>query len=284
MSMNPSPTPRLHSRITPFAWFAPVRRTLLANSLWALTAVAPLSPAAAGGRADPAPDQVLVTGTVPDEATRAAVLARLHDLYGAHRVVDQIAVGSVMAPPQWTQHVQNILGPEIRQVSRGQLAIRGTQIDLQGEVANEAQRQQVVSAVATRLNPTYTVRNALRVGTGEQNLLDQALANRIVEFEPGSSVLTPTGRSVLDGMLPTLVRLSAQRIEIIGHTDALGAPDANLALSLARADAVRSYLQSKGVDAQRLSTSGAGSARPIASNQTAEGRARNRRIEFRISQ
>jgi OOP family OmpA-OmpF porin len=259
-------------------------RTLPRRWLWALLLLGlATSSTWAAGRADPAPDQVLVTGTVPDEATRAAVLQRLHDLYGAHRVVDQIAIGSVVAPPQWTQHVQNILGPEIRQVSRGQLAIRGTQIDLQGEVPNEAQRQQVVSAVATRLNPTYTVRNALRVGSGEQSLLDHALANRIVEFEPGSSVLTPAGRSVLDGMLPTLLRLSARRIEIIGHTDALGAADANLALSLARADAVRSYLLSQGVEAQRLAISGAGASRPVASNQTAEGRARNRRIEFRIS-
>lgn len=240
--------------------------------------------AAAGGRSEPTPDQVLVTGTVPDEATRALVLQRLHELYGAHRVVDQIAIGSVVAPPQWSQHVQNILGPEIRQVSRGQLTVRGTQVDLQGEVPNEAQRQQVVSAVATRLNPTYTVRSALRVGTGEQTLLDHALANRIVEFEPGSSVLTPAGRAVLDQMLPTLMRLSARRIEIIGHTDALGAPDANLALSLARADAVRSYLQARGIEAQRLAISGMGSARPVASNETPEGRARNRRIEFRISQ
>lgn len=240
--------------------------------------------ATAAGRGELAPDQVLVTGTVPDEATRALVLQRLHELYGAHRVVDQIAIGSVVAPPQWSQHVQNILSPEIRQVSRGQLTVRGTQVDIQGEVSNEAQRQQVVSAVATRLNPTYTVRSALRVGTGEQTLIDQALANRIIEFEPGSSALTPSGRAVLDQMLPTLTRLSARRIEIIGHTDALGAPDANLALSLARADAVRSYLQARGIDAQRLAVSGMGSARPVASNETAEGRARNRRIEFRISQ
>ena len=284
MLMNPLSIHRFDGKRAPLAGFMPVRQAVLAKVLWALASAASLSAVAAAGEAVPSPDQVLVTGTVPDEATRAVVLARLHDLYGAHRVVDQIAVGSVMAPPQWAQHVQNILGPEIRQVSRGQLAIRGTQIDLQGEVVNEAQRQQVVSAVATRLNPTYTVRNALRVGTREQDLLDQALANRIVEFEAGSSVLTPTGRAVLDGMLPTLARLSAPRIEIIGHTDALGAPDANLALSLARADAVRAYLQSKGVDSQRLSTSGVGSARPIASNQTVEGRARNRRIEFRISQ
>jgi OOP family OmpA-OmpF porin len=240
--------------------------------------------AVAGNRSEPGPDQVLVTGTVPDEATRALVLQRLHELYGAQRVVDQIAIGSVVAPPQWSQHVRNILGPEIRQVSRGQLSVRGTQIDLQGEVPNEAQRQQVLSAMATRLNPTYTVRSALRVGTGEQSLIDQALANRIVEFEPGSSVLTPAGRSVLDQMLPILMRLSAKRIEIIGHTDALGAPDANLALSLARADAVRNYLQARGIDAQRLAISGVGSARPLASNDTPEGRARNRRIEFRISQ
>lgn len=230
------------------------------------------------------PNQVIATGTVPDEATRAAVLTRLREVYGADRVVDQISIGAVVAPPNWSGYVQKVLGPDLKQVSRGQISIQGNNIDLKGEVANEAQRQQIASTMATSLNPTYTIRNGLRVAASEQNLVDDALRNRIIEFEPGSSVIKPEGLRILDELLPTLVKVAARKVEIIGHTDGVGARDANIALSLARADAVKDYLQSKGIDPTRISVSGAGPDRPVASNQTAEGRARNRRIEFRVSQ
>jgi OOP family OmpA-OmpF porin len=110
------------------------------------------------------------------------------------------------------------------------------------------------------------------------------LANRIIEFEAGSSVLRPAGRGILDEIATTLLKLGNKKVEVIGHTDAQGARDTNVVLSLARADAVRSYLASKGVAPSLISTSGSGPDRPVAANDTPEGRARNRRIEFRISQ
>ncbi|MCW7537693.1 OmpA family protein [Aquabacterium sp. A7-Y] len=231
-----------------------------------------------------APNQVVVSGTVPDEATRAQVLTRLREVYGADRVVDQISVGAVVAPPNWSNYVQKMLSPDLKQVTRGQLSIQGNSIDIKGEVANEAQRQQIASNMATHLNPTYNIRNALRVAASEQNLVDDALANRIIEFEAGSSVIKPEGQRILDEMVPALKKVAARKIEIIGHTDALGARDANIALSLARADSVREYLRGKGIDSARIGISGAGPDRPVASNQSADGRARNRRIEFRVSQ
>lgn len=231
-----------------------------------------------------APNQVVVAGTVPDEATRNAILARVREVYGAERVVDQLGVGSVVAPPNWSSYVQKLVSPQLKQVSRGQLAINGNNIELKGEVANEAQRQQLAADMATSLNPTYAVRNALRVAAQEQTVLDATLANRIIEFEAGSSVLRPAGRSILDEMAATLLRLGNKKVEVIGHTDSQGGRDTNVVLSLARADAVRSYLASKGVAPSLITTSGSGPDRPVAGNDTADGRARNRRIEFRVSQ
>jgi len=169
-------------------------------------------------------------------------------------------------------------------VSHGQLVISGNNIDLKGEVANESQRQQLAADMATALNPTYAVRNGLRVAAQEQTVLDATLGNRIIEFEPGSSVLRPAGLIVLNEMATTLLKFGNKRVEVIGHTDALGGRDGNVVLSLARADAVRSHLANKGVAPSLISTSGSGPDRPVASNDTAEGRARNRRIEFRVSQ
>jgi OOP family OmpA-OmpF porin len=231
-----------------------------------------------------APNQVVVAGTVPDEATRNAILAKVREVYGAERVVDQLGVGSVVAPPNWSAYVQKLVSPQLKQVSRGQLAINGNNIELKGEVANESQRQQLAGDMATALNPTYSVRNALRVAAQEQTVLDATLGNRIIEFEPGSSVLRPAGRNILDEMAATLLKLGNKKVEVIGHTDSQGARDTNVVLSLARADAVRSYLASKGVPPSLISTSGSGPDRPVAANDTPDGRARNRRIEFRVSQ
>lgn len=227
----------------------------------------------------------MVAGTVPDEATRQAILQRVRELYGADRVVDQLGVGPVVAPPNWSQYVQRVLSPELKQVSRGQLAIHGNTIDVKGEVGNEALRQQVASQISTQLNPTYTVRNGLRVRADEQSIIDQALAHRIVEFESGSAVLTPAGRAVLDELVGPLKSLPAHRkVQVVGHTDSVGGRDANIALSAARADAVKAYLVSRQIPAQMIEASGVGPDRPVASNATAEGRARNRRIEFRVSE
>jgi len=230
------------------------------------------------------PNQVVVAGTVPDEATRNAILAKAREVYGAERVVDQLGVGSVVAPPNWSGYVQKLVSPQLKLVSHGQLAINGNNIELKGEVANESQRQQLAADMATSLNPTYAVRNALRVAAQEQTAVDATLANRIIEFEAGSSVLRPAGRSILDEIATTLLKLGNKKVEVIGHTDAQGARDTNVVLSLARADAVRSYLASKGVAPSLITTSGSGPDRPVAANDTPEGRARNRRIEFRISQ
>ncbi len=231
-----------------------------------------------GGAAKP----VVASGTVPDEASRATVLARLRELYGAERVVDQLTLGSVVAPPQWTSYVQKLLGNSLRQVSHGRLNILGNTIDIQGEVPNEAMRQQVINDIAQALNPSYTVRNGLRVAVQEQSLMDQTLANRTVAFEPGSAVLQPVALPVLDDMARAMLQLNGKRFEVIGHTDASGARSGNVALSMARAQAVKAYLVGKGVSAPMVSTLGMGPDQPVASNDNDEGRARNRRIEFRV--
>lgn len=229
--------------------------------------------------------QVVVAGTVPDESTRQAILARVRELYGNDRVLDQLGVGNLVAPPNWAQHVQRALQPDLKQVSRGQLSIQGNVLEIKGEVSNEAQRQQVLSQIATQLNnPTYTVRNSLRVSAAGQEAVDTALANRIVEFEPSSATLTATGQSVLDQLAPVLLQLSGRKFEVIGHTDSLGARAANVALSAARAETVKVYLAKKGVPETAITTSGVGPDRPVADNNLPDGRARNRRIEFRVSQ
>lgn len=232
----------------------------------------------------PLPGQVLVSGTVPDEGTKAMLLARVRELYGAERVVDQLAIGNVALPPNWPGHVQKLVGANLKLVSKGQLRVEGQEVSVRGEVASEAQRQQVAGAIAASLNPTYVVRNALRVAAAEQEVLDAALGKRIIEFESGQAVIRPSGLVILDEMAAALARVKGKQVEVIGHTDNTGLRESNLALSLARAEAVRAYLAGRGIDGAMIAVSGQGPDRPVADNATADGRARNRRIEFRVAQ
>lgn len=225
---------------------------------------------------------VVASGTVPDEATKAAILQRLRALYGVERVVDQVAVGTVVAPPNWSSHMQKLLSEPLKQVNHGQLTVTGNRVGIRGDVANEAMRQQVASDLATSLNPTYTISNGLRVNAPAQKLLDTALARRIIEFESGQAVIRPSGIQILDEMAAAMAQIGGRKVEVIGHTDNTGTRDANLALSLARAGAVRSYLAGKGIAAATIAVAGAGPDQPLADNGSAEGRARNRRIEFRV--
>lgn len=234
---------------------------------------------------------IKVAGTVPDDATKAAIIARLQAVYGTeHTIDDQLKVGGVVTPPEWSNTVQKLISPNLKTVTAGQLSVNGANITLRGNVGSDEQRKTVTDeagkAYANAAN-VYSLKTDLRVvadpGQG-QDLLNQTLANRIIEFESGSSTLAPSGQGILDEMAVALNKIGRRTVLIIGHTDASGNQNANIALSKARADAVKAYLSSKGIDPATLLTEGMGPAQPVAPNTTEEGRRRNRRIEFKIPQ
>lgn len=101
-----------------------------------------------------------------------------------------------------------------------------------------------------------------------------------VTFATGSATLTATARVALRAIADSLLARPPVRLEIAGYTDDTGSRAANERLSLARAEAVRAFLVAAGVPADLLAARGYGPADPVASNDTAEGRARNRRVEL----
>jgi len=107
------------------------------------------------------------------------------------------------------------------------------------------------------------------------------LVLRGVNFETGRSVLTPESHTILDEVAASLLAQPEVRVEIGGHTDNTGTRAINGRLSRERAQAVKAYLAQKGVAPGRMEVRGYGPDRPIATNATAEGRARNRRVELR---
>ena len=103
-----------------------------------------------------------------------------------------------------------------------------------------------------------------------------------IEFETGRAMIKPVSFPILDEVMDLLKSRPSMRIGVYGHTDSKGVPANNLKLSKERAAAVRNYLQGKGVAASRLQSEGFGQTKPVAPNETDEGRAKNRRVEFKI--
>ncbi len=101
-----------------------------------------------------------------------------------------------------------------------------------------------------------------------------------VNFESEKAVLLPESAAALDRVAESLADWPEVRVEIGGHTDGTGAAGYNLTLSEKRAQAVMDYLVGKGIDASRMTVKGYGETKPIADNRTADGRARNRRVEL----
>ena len=107
-----------------------------------------------------------------------------------------------------------------------------------------------------------------------------ALSN--VFFETGKATLKPESTAELDKLVHTMIDYPNMQIEIRGHTDNVGSDASNQTLSEDRAKAVMNYLLDHKVKSKRLNAAGFGSTKPVAGNDTPEGRQKNRRVEFKI--
>jgi OOP family OmpA-OmpF porin len=101
-----------------------------------------------------------------------------------------------------------------------------------------------------------------------------------VNFVTGKADIAPESEAILEKVYKTLKAFPEVAVEIRGYTDNVGSRASNVALSQRRADSVRQWLISKGIEPGRLTAKGYGPDNPVADNSTPEGRAKNRRIEF----
>src|SRR6202011_2680605 len=113
-------------------------------------------------------------------------------------------------------------------------------------------------------------------------MFSDLLAKGKIRFESGRATIDPDSAGLLDHLIETALRCPTADIEIAGHTDADGEYGFNQALSEKRAQAVADYLVKAGLPANRFTATGYGSTQPVATNDTDEGKAQNRRIEFTV--
>ena len=138
----------------------------------------------------------------------------------------------------------------------------------------EAQKQEMEQATAG---------TGVAVSQTEDNRLKLEIPSDI-SFDTGRADVKPNFRPILDQFAASLVQNPATTVTIIGHTDSTGTDAVNNPLSVNRAASTRDYITARGVAASRISIDGRGSREPVASNDTTENRAKNRRVEIFVAE
>jgi OOP family OmpA-OmpF porin len=237
---------------------------------------------------------VTIVGEVSSEANRDLLVATLEDLFAGHVTADGLTVKEG-APGErdWISSAIGIIEIGGTTLPEGKVFINPSERILQmtGEYETRQERADAEEDVQALVDATtFDFVDGLSIPepppfTPEdvedlQASIDDLIEGKVVEFELDSDRLTPAGVALLDEVLAALEQFPNVPIEIAGHTDNQGTEEDNLDLSERRAQAAFDYLVSKGQDPARFVVKGYGEEFPVASNETSDGRARNRRIEF----
>jgi OOP family OmpA-OmpF porin len=235
---------------------------------------------------DPVAVTLTLTGYVPDNNVHAALAATAGRKFFNEKVVDNLKA-SVGAPSGFANAVIPALGA-LSRLSTGTLVVSDREVKLSGDAWYEAAAGEIRANLAKDLprgwqaKPEISVKPAAAPvdATVCQQLFSDLLTKGKIRFESGRATIDPDSVGLLDRLIETALRCPTANIDIVGHTDADGDEGFNQALSEKRAQAVADYLVRAGLPADRFKAAGYGSQQPVASNDTDEGKAQNRRIEF----
>jgi OOP family OmpA-OmpF porin len=234
---------------------------------------------------DPVAGKLTLTGYVPDNNVHAALAATASRKFFSEKVVDNLKA-SIGAPAGFASAVVPALGA-LSRLSTGTLAVSDREVKLSGDALYDAAAAQIRAAgkefpQGWQLKADISVKPAAAPvdATVCQQLFAGLLSKGKIRFESGREAINPDSAGLLDRLVETAMRCPNVNIEIAGHTDADGEDGFNQTLSEKRAQAVTDFLVKAGLPANRFTALGYGSTQPVAGNDTDEGKAQNRRIEF----
>ncbi len=235
---------------------------------------------------DPVAVTLTLTGYVPDNSVHAALVAAAGRKFFKEKVVDNLKA-SVGAPAGFANAVVPALGA-LSRLSTGTLVVSDREVKLSGDALYEAAAVQIRAGLGKdfpqgwQFTPEISVRPPAAPvdATVCQQLFADLLGQARIRFESGKADIVADSAGLLDRLIETALRCPTTNIEISGHTDSDGEEPSNQALSEKRAQAVTDYLVKAGLPANRFSAVGYGSTQPIAGNDSDQGKAQNRRIDF----
>src|SRR6266404_1295706 len=235
---------------------------------------------------DPVAVTLTLTGYVPGNNVHAALVQAAERKFFSEKVVDNLKA-SVGAPSGFANAVVPALGA-LSRLSTGTLVVSDREVKLSGDALYEAASSQIRAGLGKDFPPGWQYKPEISVkpaaapvdATVCQQLFAELLGRGRIRFESGKADIVADSAGLLDRLIETALRCPTANIEIAGHTDTDGDEAGNQGLSEKRAQAVADYLVKAGLPANRFSAVGYGSTQPIAGNDTDQGKAQNRRIDF----
>jgi OOP family OmpA-OmpF porin len=234
---------------------------------------------------------LVLSGHIPDDKIRGEINDIVAKKYFDTKIDDRLAIGRG-APDGFGAAVSAIVTGMAR-LAAGTASLSDRRVSLRGEAFYQKAIEPILAAMRSGL-PAGFQQDTTNVAVKDagppldnaacQPALQGILSRGRILFETGSTNIDSDSAAILDTLVSVTNRCANAAVEIGGHTDSVGSDEANMNLSKRRADAVHAYLVEAGVDAARLSTEGYGESKPVASNDSEDGRAQNRRIEFLVKQ
>lgn len=238
-------------------------------------------------------DSVTLTGAFPDESAKAALLKVLGSALPAGvGVVDQIRIDPAVDALDFAK--AKPVFADSASIADFTLTVGGDTITLAGTAASPDQKD-TIDTDAKRIWSNLNVVNNLAINSPTSappgaaascaNLQSaiNTLTDGALTFESNLGNLTASDEQVLTGVADKLKACPNARVAINGYADSTGNTSLNVPLSEQRAQTVAAFLEAHGVPGDRLTTTGFGSANPVAPNGTDDGRAQNRRVEIVVS-
>ena len=237
---------------------------------------------------DPVAATLTLTGYVPDNNVHAAVVAAAGRKFFNEKIVDNLKA-SAGAPQGFSNAATQALGA-LSRVSSGSLELSDRDIKLSGDALYPVAAEQIRNSLGGELPQGWKANADVAVKpvasavdpTVCQQLFFELLGKARIRFESGRATIEQDSMGLLDRLIETALRCPNANIEVGGHTDTDGESAANMALSEKRAQSVADYLVKAGLPPDRLKAVGYGSSQPVAVNDTDEGKAKNRRIDFTV--
>jgi OOP family OmpA-OmpF porin len=235
---------------------------------------------------DPVAVTLTLSGYVPNDKVHAAIIASAWRKFFSEKVVDNLKT-SLGAPGGFSAAVMPAMGA-LSRLSTGTLVVTDREVKLSGDALYDDAAGQIRAGLGKEFPQNFQFKADVSTkpaaapvdATVCQQLFSELLGKAKIRFESGRAAIDPDSAGLLDHLIETASRCPTVNIEVAGHTDADGDDAANQSLSERRAQAVVDDLVKAGLPSSRFTAVGYGSTQPIAANDTEDGKAQNRRIEF----
>lgn len=230
-----------------------------------------------------------LSGFVPSEAVLARILEAVRLKFGSPEIKSNLKVAA--GAPQGFEDAAMMALQALSRLDDAQVRVLDGVVVIRGTALNEAATREISRLMADGLPQGFSGQSTVAPGheTGTnlsagscQTELNRLAALNTVLFETGKAEISNHSHGFLDRIAHVALQCGEARLDVSGHTDSDGSEAENLILSERRANAVVDFMTAAGVAADRLAAIGYGESRPLESNETDEGKAANRRIEFNV--